>query len=175
MTEWLHFHFSLSCTEEGNGNPLQCSYLENPRDGSLVGCRLWGCTELDTTDVTKELQRPVCFLSHFSHVWLFATLWTVAPRLLWPWDSPGKTTGVGCHALLPGLFLAQGSNPVSYVSCISNRVLYHEHHLGSPIFLIGLNKWVHACKHLEQCLEHNNSQYMWAITTAMIYYCTSLY
>ena len=33
MTERLHFHFSLSCLEEGNGNPLQCSCLENPRDG----------------------------------------------------------------------------------------------------------------------------------------------
>ena len=32
-TEWLHFHFLLSCTGEGNGNPLQCSCLENPRDG----------------------------------------------------------------------------------------------------------------------------------------------
>ena len=33
MTEQLHFHFSLSCIGEGNGNPLQCSCLENPRDG----------------------------------------------------------------------------------------------------------------------------------------------
>ena len=32
-TERLHFHFSLSCIGEGNGNPLQCSCLENPRDG----------------------------------------------------------------------------------------------------------------------------------------------
>ena len=32
-TQWLHFHFSLSCIGEGNGNPLQCSCLENPRDG----------------------------------------------------------------------------------------------------------------------------------------------
>ena len=32
-TEQLHFHFSLPCTGEGNGNPLQCSCLENPRDG----------------------------------------------------------------------------------------------------------------------------------------------
>ena len=32
-TERLHFHFSLSCIGEGNGNPLQCSYLGNPRDG----------------------------------------------------------------------------------------------------------------------------------------------
>ena len=33
MTEQLHFHFLLSCIGEGNGNPLQCSCLENPRDG----------------------------------------------------------------------------------------------------------------------------------------------
>ena len=33
QSEWLHFHFSLSCIGEGNGNPLQCSCLENPRDG----------------------------------------------------------------------------------------------------------------------------------------------
>ena len=32
-TERLHFHFSLSCIVEGNGNPLQCPCLENPRDG----------------------------------------------------------------------------------------------------------------------------------------------
>ena len=51
--ERLHFDFSLSCTEEGNGNPLQCSCLENPRDGeNLVGCRLWVRTESDTTEAT---------------------------------------------------------------------------------------------------------------------------
>ena len=33
MTEWLHFHFSLLCIGEGNGNPFQCSCLQNPRDG----------------------------------------------------------------------------------------------------------------------------------------------
>ena len=32
-------------------------------------------------------------------------------RLLCPWDSPGKNIGVGCHALLQGIFLTQGSNP----------------------------------------------------------------
>ena len=37
MTERLHFHFSLSCIGEGNGNPLQCSCLENPRMGEPGG------------------------------------------------------------------------------------------------------------------------------------------
>ena len=52
-TERLHFHFSLSGIGEGNGNPLHCSCLENPRDGgSLVGCRLWGHTESDMIEAT---------------------------------------------------------------------------------------------------------------------------
>ena len=53
-TARLHFHFSLSCTGEGNGNLLQCSCLEDPRQGwgSLVSCRLWGRTESDMTEAT---------------------------------------------------------------------------------------------------------------------------
>ena len=58
-TERLHFHFSLSCIGEGNGNPLQCSCLENPRDGGAcwAACCLWGCTESDTTKATQQQQQ----------------------------------------------------------------------------------------------------------------------
>ena len=49
-------------------------------------------------------------LSHFSCIQLFTALWTVPARLLCPWDSPGKNTGVGCHTLLQGIFPTQGSN-----------------------------------------------------------------
>ena len=41
-----------ACIGEGNGNPLQCSCLESPRDRGPVGCRLWGHTELDTIEAT---------------------------------------------------------------------------------------------------------------------------
>ena len=41
-TERLHFHFSLSCIGEGNGNPLQCSCLENPRDGGAWWAAVYG-------------------------------------------------------------------------------------------------------------------------------------
>ena len=51
-TEQLHFHFSLSCIGEGNGNPLQCSCLENPRDGKRGGLTSVGRTESDTTEAT---------------------------------------------------------------------------------------------------------------------------
>ena len=45
MTERLHFHFSLSCIWEGNGNPLQCSCLENPRDGGAWWAAIYGVAE----------------------------------------------------------------------------------------------------------------------------------
>ena len=57
-TERLHFHFSLSCIGEGNGNSLQCSCLENPRDGAAWWATIYGgCRELDTTKVTKQQQK----------------------------------------------------------------------------------------------------------------------
>ena len=47
-TERLHFHFSLSCTGEGNGNPLQCSCLENPRDGEAWWAAVYGVAQSRT-------------------------------------------------------------------------------------------------------------------------------
>ena len=48
MTERLHFHFSLSCIGEGNGNPLQCSCLENPRDGGAWWAAVYGFAQSQT-------------------------------------------------------------------------------------------------------------------------------
>ena len=44
----LHFHFSLSCIGEGNGNPLQCSCLENPRDGGAWWAAVYGVLQSQT-------------------------------------------------------------------------------------------------------------------------------
>ena len=55
MTEWLHFHFSLSCIGEGNGNPLQCSCLENPRDGGAWWAAVYGVAQSHT-----QLKRLSC-------------------------------------------------------------------------------------------------------------------
>ena len=56
-----------ACIGEGNGNPLQCSCLENPRDrGALAGCCLWGRTESDMTEVMQQHQQQ-----QLSHVQLF--------------------------------------------------------------------------------------------------------
>ena len=48
MTEQLHFHFSLSCIGEENGNPLQCSCLENPRDGGAWWAAVSGVAQSQT-------------------------------------------------------------------------------------------------------------------------------
>ena len=47
-TERLHFHFSLSGIGEGNGNPLQCSWLENPRDGGAWWAAVYGVAQSQT-------------------------------------------------------------------------------------------------------------------------------
>ena len=51
-TEQVHFHFSLSCIGEGNGNPLQCSCLENPRDG-----RAWWAAVCGVAQSWTQLKR----------------------------------------------------------------------------------------------------------------------
>ena len=60
---------------------------------------------------------------------LFAAPWTVAcTKLLCPWDFQGKSTGVGCHFLLQGIFPTQGSNP-GLSHC--RQMLYPLSHQGS--------------------------------------------
>ena len=59
----------------------------------------------DSCTCAKSLR--VCVLNHFSHVQFFSTMTT---RLLCPWYSLGKNTGVGCHFLLHRMFPTQGSN-----------------------------------------------------------------
>ena len=71
-TEWLHFHFSLSCIGEGNGNPLQCSCLENARDGGAWWAAVYGVTQS-----RKQLKR----LSSSSSRWLINN-WNLFPKVL---------------------------------------------------------------------------------------------
>ena len=77
-TERLHFHFSLSCTGEGNGNPLQCSCLENPRDGGAWWAAVCGVaqsgTRLERLSSSNSSSWRDCnssFLRIYSHIFLF--------------------------------------------------------------------------------------------------------
>ena len=68
MTERLHFPFSLPCIGEGNGNPLQCSCLENPRDGGAWWAAIYGVTQSRTR--LKRLS------SSSSNNWKCSGFWT---------------------------------------------------------------------------------------------------
>ena len=77
---------------------------------------------------------PPCVwvFSHFNHVQLFVTLWTVALQGPLSMGFSIKNTGVGCHALLQGIYLTQESNPplLSLLHC--RGILYPLSHLESP-------------------------------------------
>ena len=62
MTERLRFHFSLSCIREGNGSPLQCSRLENPRDGGAWWAAICGVTQSRTRLKRRSSSSSVLFI-----------------------------------------------------------------------------------------------------------------
>ena len=61
-TERLHFHFPLSCIGEGNGNPLQCSCLENPRDRGTWWAAVYGVAQSRTQ--LKRLSSSIVLYNH---------------------------------------------------------------------------------------------------------------
>ena len=62
-TERLHFHFSLLCLGEGNGNPLQCSCLENPRDGGAWWATAHRVTQswIRLKQISMHIQAPFIY------------------------------------------------------------------------------------------------------------------
>ena len=96
MTKRLHFHFSLSCIGEGNGNPLQCSCLENPRDRGSWWAAVCGVAQSRT-----QLKRLSSSSSSSSRASLIAQLVKNPPAMqenlvqFLVWEDPlekGKAT-----------------------------------------------------------------------------------
>ena len=69
-TEWLHFHLSLSCIGEGNGNPLQCSCLENPRDRGAWWAAVYGVAQ-SRTWLKWLSSSSTWFVLKYNHGFLF--------------------------------------------------------------------------------------------------------
>ena len=74
MIERLHFHFSLSCIGEGNGNPLLCSCLENPRDGGACWAAIYEVAQSRTRlkRLSSSSSQGIAFLYLF--FWVFSEL-----------------------------------------------------------------------------------------------------
>ena len=113
MTERLHFNQI--------NEPLSASPISYLRTGGIVSSSIF--PDLPSSPISQHLliknqeyrwmmtyhslspgKIAIVIVQSLSRVQLFATPWTVATRLLCPWDSPGKNTGVGCHVLLQGIF-----------------------------------------------------------------------
>ena len=88
-TERLHFHFSLSCFGEGNGNPLQYSCLENPRDGGAWWAAVHG--------VAKSQTRLSNFIFTFHFHAMEKEMATHSSVLAW--RIPGTGSLVGCPSM----------------------------------------------------------------------------
>ena len=114
-TERLHFHFSLSCIGEGNGNPLQCSCLENPRDGGAWWAAVCGVaqsrTRLTRLSSSSSKQYFGCFYNPFTEYALrLPTLSESQRRKGLSCGSDGKESSCNAGDLgsLPGLGRSPG-------------------------------------------------------------------
>ena len=76
QTKRLHFHFSLSCIGEGNGNPLQCSYLENPGDRGAWWAAVYGVAQGRTR--LKQLSSSILY-SDFLVLYLISLICSRLP------------------------------------------------------------------------------------------------
>ena len=96
MTEQFHFHFSLSCIGEGNGNPLQCSCLDNPRDGGAWWAAVYG--------VAQSWTRLKRLSSSSSSICGEKAMTLHSSTLVWRISGAGE----------PGVLLSMGSHRVRY-------------------------------------------------------------
>ena len=118
------------------GSKQQCDCWNNG------GTRLLSlpCPSCETSFLLPHLDVCVCAHS-LSCVCLSVTLWTIAPRLLCPWDSSGKNTGVDCHALLQGIFPTQGSSP--HLLCLLQAGSLPPVPPGKPFRCVKLSNFIH--------------------------------
>ena len=93
MTEQLHSTFSLLCIGEGNGNPLQCSCLENPRDGRAWWAAIYGVTQSQTQlkRLSSSSSRTDLEIERFRFETQGLSLSSLEP------DSDTKTQGQGIY------------------------------------------------------------------------------
>ena len=162
-TERLHFHFLLSCIGEGNGNPLQCSCLENPRDEGAWWAAIYGVTQSrtrlkqlsssssifsfqDRKSNVSELQQPCpspgligvkVKVKSLSRVQLFATPWTIAHQVPPSTEFSRPILEWVAISFSRGIFSTQGLNPG-----LPHRrqMLYHLSHQWKIIFPFELKK-----------------------------------
>ena len=111
------FHYISQCNNNRNKVHNKCDALESSPNQPT----LWSVEKLSSMKLVKVAQ---------SYPTLCNPMGCGPPRLLCPWDSSGKNTGMGCLSLLQGIFPTQGLNP-GHLRCM--QILYHLSHQDSPM------------------------------------------
>ena len=106
-TEQLHFHFSISCIGEVNGNPLQCSCLENPRDGGAWWAAIYGVARSRTwlkrlsSSSSSKIYKSGKQRSHYKRVVNLKNVQNVAPlayyQIIKFWGSKTENRSFRCQ------------------------------------------------------------------------------
>ena len=128
-TEWLHFDFSLSCIGEGNGNLLQYSCLENPRDGGAWWAAVYGVAQSQTwlKWLSSSSSSSICSNSCPLSQWCYSTILSSAAKCYPEWKR---------HAILSVLQapLSVQGNHVDSVG-VTKGVMLFDSHLDTFIFI----------------------------------------
>ena len=119
MTEWLHFHFSLSCIGEGNGNPLWCSCPENPRDGGAWWAALDGVAQSRTR--LKQLSSSSSSMTTFTKNIII--YWGLQHFATCNWHCENKKHRKGHHNLHP-VTDSQSLTPLAKCSSMTVKNYY---------------------------------------------------
>ena len=142
----LHFHFSLSCIGEGNGNPLQCSCLENPRDGGAWWAAVFGVAQSRTrlkwfssSSNTPKCQhslsqqtKPPWLFSHQPHIQSIAESHPIhqvsisckCSLLLSSLSEIGLYLGTRHNYHSYGLFNWFSSSPILFILCYDTKIIH---------------------------------------------------
>ena len=150
MTERLHFHFSLSCIGEGNGNPLQCSCLENPRDGGTGGLPSMGSHRVghDWSDLAVAAAWTVVTLGSSVRGILQSRIleWIAMPsfrEFFQPrdWTSISYVSCTGRQLVLPTSATSEALQVLAVRTCIYPfGGMNSTHNIGFPWQRIGLKQ-----------------------------------
>ena len=122
-TEWLRFHFSLSCIGEGNGNPLQCCCLENPRDGGAWWAAIYGVAQsqirlkrLSSSNSSSRLQYQTSYVaSLFAHQCQHKRICSNY------FQNSGKVSNISTNAIFfvdESIFCFSNNELASYLVCL---------------------------------------------------------
>ena len=129
---------------------------ETPREQhTLIGSGRWFhlVIWLEQTTQWSIISRCVCVCAQsLNHVWLWNPMDCSLPDSSLHGDSPGKNTGVGCHALLQGIFPTEGSNPglLLLLHCRQTLYCWTAESLGNPYYIILyiISYHIISCQHI---------------------------